>query len=1148
MHFKTFVDVLRHRSEHQPDSKAFIHVNYDDFPATETTLSYAQLDQQARSVAAKLQSLNLATNRVLLIYPQGLEFIIAFFGCMYAGVVSIPIYPPSPRKPLDNLSTVIKDSQPSALLMDRVTASNIQHRLTESLQLNYLPCIITDEDDYSHSEFWKEFRCEGEMLAYLQYTSGSTGSPKGVILSQNNIIHNSEIIQQSFEHNENSVGVSWLPLYHDMGLIGNVLQPIYIGGTTVLMSPFHFIQQPLRWLQAISHYQAVTSGGPNFAYDLCIRKVKPEQLNELSLKHWKVAYCGAEVVRSETIVQFQKLCEHCGFRPEAFYPCYGMAETTLFISGGKKDALPSIRNFKVSELEQNRVFEVNDCGTGTMTLVSCGIPITEQKVVISNPKTLECCKHDEIGEIWVSSQSVAEGYWNRQEETQLSFQAYLSDTGDGPFLRTGDLGFLHKKELYITGRIKDLIIIHGRNFYPQDIEFTVAQSHPSLRPGCVAAFSIDLSDEEILVVVQELEFRQKPNIDEVIKHIRREVVQKHDVQVHTIILIKSGTILKTSSGKIQRHACRQAFLTGSLQIVSEWVSTCKDIERNSALPNAEILKQFHSTNDSTYNMQLIQAWLISNVADKMKIDPCKIDSQEYISSYGLDSLGLANLMADLEELLNIRIALTLRWNSLSIKEISQHISEDVNLFNKNNYQTIIEKNRDEVLLLSSTQERYWFISQGEFGSLAHISCDLHITGLLNVLILEKCINEVIKRHESLRTTFGFNDEHPFQIISPSFIFNLPLIELKGFSDEEYVTKLQQIANEQEMNRFDLTCLPLMRAVVVKSDTKEHTLLLTFHHIICDAISIQNFLIEIKVLYEAFSKNAPSPLPDSIIQHADFSCWERRNLRQENTKPLLSFWKIKLESSLSHQMSSASCLKPIRQYSGARQVFSLSKSLSTRLNSLGEEKGVSLFNVLLATFNLLIHRCTNHCEILISSPCANRNKKELHKSIGFFAHSLFFRTVFTSDLTFLELLARVSETIYEASENQDLPAAELIKNLYPNQYKMPNELAQSQFNMIPTSHDYFEIDGMKIIPLDTARSKVSFSFFDLNYIVATVPNGTNLTMFYNTLVFEDIFIFHLHEQFQALLEQIANNPKMRLSAFSVSLLKEYSKSYALLSKS
>lgn len=565
------VDLLRYRAQNQPDRIAYTFLQ--DGEIAVESLTYQQLEQQALAIAAMLQNLDATVVRALLLYPPGLEFIAAFFGCLCAGVVAIPAYPPRPNQNMFRLQAIATDAQATVALTTTSLLSDIKRRIeVENPELAELRWLATDDIASDLAKAWQKPTIGSDTLAFLQYTSGSTGTPKGVMVSHGNLLHNSAAIHKCFADTPDSQGISWLPPYHDMGLIGGVIQPLYVGAPMILMSAVAFMQKPWRWLQAISHFQATTSGGPNFAYDLCIRKITPEQRASLDLSSWELAFTGAEPIRAETLEQFAATFAPCGFRKEAFQPCYGMAETTLMVSGSLKTAPPIVYQVDGTALEKNRVLAVASPRQGTRAIVGVGRNWLDQKIAIVDPESLTPCPSDKVGEIWVLGPSVTQGYWNRTEETQQTFHAYLADTGEGPFLRTGDLGFLQDGELFITGRIKDVIIIRGQNYYPQDIEQTVEKSHLALRPSSGAAFTVEVKGIERLVIVQEVErsYLRKLDINQVIGNINQAVAAEHALQVYATVLVKTGSIPKTSSGKIQRRACRAGFLAGNLSVVEDW--------------------------------------------------------------------------------------------------------------------------------------------------------------------------------------------------------------------------------------------------------------------------------------------------------------------------------------------------------------------------------------------------------------------------------------------------------------------------------------------------------------------------------------------------------------------------------------------------
>jgi acyl-CoA synthetase (AMP-forming)/AMP-acid ligase II len=565
----TLVDLVRWRATVHPEQYAFTFLV--DGEAQELSLTYAALDRRARAIAAQLQAITSAGERALLLYPPGLDFIEAFLGCVYAGVIAVPACPPRPHRDPARIRLIQADAQARLVLTTSVRCAKIAPLFASDSRAAALQWLATDEVADTWEDHWAEPLLAEDSLAFLQYTSGSTGNPKGVMVSHGNLMHNEALIHVGFEPRGARVGMSWLPAYHDMGLIGGLLQPLFGGFRCILMSSVAFMQWPFRWLQAISRYRVTISGGPNLAYDLCVRKISPEQRATLDLSCWSVAFSGAEPVRAESLELFTQTFADCGFRAEALYPCYGLAEATLIVTAKPRHSgRPKVLFADKAALQQNRVIERSGVAS-VARIVSCGKTLCDQTTRIVDPERATYCRPNEVGEIWVSGPSVARGYWHRPAETAETFGGYCLDTGEGPFLRTGDLGFAHDGELYVTGRLKDLIIIGGRNHYPQDIEQTVRAVDPVLYAGSGAAFSIEVAGEERVVMVQEVEPHAKTDLDRLIGAIRLAVAREHEIELYAIVLLKSGGIPKTSSGKVQRKLCRLQFLEGGLKAVGSWL-------------------------------------------------------------------------------------------------------------------------------------------------------------------------------------------------------------------------------------------------------------------------------------------------------------------------------------------------------------------------------------------------------------------------------------------------------------------------------------------------------------------------------------------------------------------------------------------------
>lgn len=564
-------EVLAERAAAEPATRAYVFLSEDG--AEKDSLTYGQLHARALAVAGVLRSRCRPGERALLVFPAGLDFLAAYFGCLYAGVIAVPVNPPRRGRVQDATLGIVRDCEPSVVLTTAATASGLRSVLDGPLW--WLP---VDElpDAGSAAEPWP---CTAESLAFLQYTSGSTSAPKGVEVSHGNLAANQEMIRLAFGHDRASTVVGWAPLFHDQGLIGNVLQPLYVGATSILMSPMAFIRRPLLWLSAISRYRAHTSGGPNFAFDACAEHAaRTSPMGELDLSSWAVAFNGAEPIRPGTLRRFTETFAPFGFRARAWYPCYGLAEATLIVTGSRPGRGARTLDVDTVALGHRRFVP------GDRPLAGSGSAVPGERVRIVDPGTRMPCEDGHVGEIWVRGPNVARGYWRRPEATAATFHAECTDEPGRRYLRTGDLGMVVDGELYVVGRHKDLVIIRGRNHYPQDIELTAASAHPALRPGGGAAFSVPRGGEERLVVVQEIrrEYRRDADPAEVAGAVRAAVAREHDVSLAELVLTLPGRLRKTSSGKIMRADARRRFLTSGFDVWTPDVERTERHDRDSA--------------------------------------------------------------------------------------------------------------------------------------------------------------------------------------------------------------------------------------------------------------------------------------------------------------------------------------------------------------------------------------------------------------------------------------------------------------------------------------------------------------------------------------------------------------------------------------
>ena len=702
MHFSNLVELSRHQAAQRGDKTSYIFLA--DNETRESQCTYRELDQKAKAIAALLQSLKLSGERALLIYPPGLDFIYAFFGCLYAGVIAVPIYPPMNRQMMSNIKPIISDSDPVAILTtNKISVTLKMAKPIQSIgnkfifriidksidkffpQLNLLKnkdrkIIATDEIDPDLSQLWQKSDINSDSLAFLQYTSGSTSKPKGVMISHGNILHNQNLIQEYFRQPSKPVFVSWLPQYHDMGLIGNILHPFYMGGKSIIISPFSFLKKPLIWLSAISKFKAYTSGGPNFGYELCVRKIRAEDKQHLDLSSWKVAYNGAEPIRPSTLEKFTKFFAECGFQESAFYPCYGLAEGTLIATGAKKNDKLAYLALDKKELNDGLVKCANSAYLNNAKIMGTGVAFNRQKIRVVDPENCNPVGDNKIGEIWISGPSVAQGYWNNKEATRDTFQARIRNSEERAFLRTGDLGFLREGELFITGRIKDLIIIRGQNYYPQDIEYTTEDTNTKLRKGCSAAFSVEADGQEKLVIVCEIRKKEKKaELKSIAAGIHNAILQNHGIAAYQIVLIKAKTIPKTTSGKIQRKKCKMLLLNNELDRIFQWHDKKSNVipairARNKKDYSVEIKK----TGDQS--REQLRAWVLERIinisTEKVSIGDIE---KKNIEDTGIDSLRLAELISDFEKEYDCNVDLKLIIEVTSLADFFEALYNSAHL-------------------------------------------------------------------------------------------------------------------------------------------------------------------------------------------------------------------------------------------------------------------------------------------------------------------------------------------------------------------------------------------------------------------------------------------------------------------------------------
>jgi acyl-CoA synthetase (AMP-forming)/AMP-acid ligase II/acyl carrier protein len=1112
----TLVELLRLRANSRSNGANYIFSN--DGESEEIRWSYSDLDMVARSIAAFLQSRSLAGKHAVLLYPPGLEFVGAFFGCLYAGVVAVPAYPPDParlNRSLPRFQAIVADSNAAVVLTTQSILSKVEPLLSQA----GLRFVATDLIERNHAVQWRTPNVTEETIAFLQYTSGSTGNPKGVMLSHKNLLHNAGLVYSAVQHSDGDKYVSWLPAFHDMGFMAGILQPLYAEIPIISMPPIAFLHKPFRWLQAISRHKATTSGGPNFAYDLCVRKISDKERASLDLSSWSVAFNGAEPIRPETIDRFAAAFEPSGFKREAFFPCYGLAEATLIVSAGAKADPPDFRRAHARELEGNRFVE-NDSEDARL-LVGCGRALVEQGIAIVDPVSLTECPEGDVGEIWVQGSSVARGYWNQPEETARVFGARLcgADSDGRTFLRTGDLGVIKDGELFVTGRIKDLIIIRGRNLYPQDVEATAERSHAALRPGCNAAFSIDVGSQERMVVVQEV--TGGSNFDEIIGSLCKAVVDEHEVQLYAVALIGAGIITKTSSGKIQRRACKEEFLNGSLSFLHRW-----------QMPDAdEFTEDISSGAPLSRDFEGIKRWLASQLAAKLRVDLSEVDPCQPIARYGVDSLLAVELRHTIETGLSVTLPMDDLLHNYSIDQLAERINAQPLSDPATSSSTISPVSRSKTHAASFDQQEFWMLEQMEpRRPYFNIAVAFRFIGPVNIEALEYSFGQVVQRHESLNTTFDFADDGLHQIIRPSEPFALHKEDLRGSPENGREGRMVARMVEEARRPFDFRKGPLLRVSLFRMGEQEHALLLVVHHIISDGWSVGVILRELSIFYNSYVTQTVPDLPELPVQFADFARWQRKRLESRESSDWLAYWSERLRGCKFSLSLPLDFPRPkSSSHRGAPQSIVLDKSLHESLKEMSQRQGVTPFVTLLAAFKALLYYYCNQEDIVVITPAANRELIETVGLVGCLRNLLVLRTKLQGRLQFKELIQRVDNVWLEAYVHRHVPLGKLIESLQPKKPRNNAPLFPAMF-----AFQSFPAEPPNLVGLSSSTVEVPLetSNRDLTLYVDAYGEDLVCRFEYDTELFKAETIADMAETFSRILKNAACFPDQPLSNIAI----------------
>lgn len=1030
---------------------------------------------------------------------------------------------------------MIEDAQVSlALTTSSITA--LSSELSFANETSLITWMATDQP-YDEADSIDVPRPHRNALAYLQYTSGSTATPRGVMISQRNVLAHCKALSQAGDVSDSSRSLCWLPYFHDYGLLHGIIAPFYVGIPAYLMSPVTFLRRPLRWLEAVSRFGITHSGGPNFSYESCVRAAQQQKEWQADLSVWSVASCGAEPIHPDTVRRFIDTFGPRGFRKTSFAPAYGLAEATLLVTMKRAGAEPTVLNVEAQALADGVVKE-SPVAEGTIrTLVGCGEPLEETRVKIVNPTTQTECPPGAIGEVWLAGSGIAAGYWEKPEESESVFKAALAGSGDGPYLRTGDLGFLHHGELFLTGRLKDLIIVRGRNYYPHDLEWTAQQAHPGLRRGYGATFSIEDNTGERVVLVHEIE-KQVPESDlaEVMGCIRRALADEYELEIHTVVLIKPGTIPRTSSGKIQRGACKAAFEAGQLAVVRE------------------------NTLDSDRNVETDG---VSNESPHIALETGLADIwQEVLGvphphrhanffALGGNSLLAAQVVARILDVFHVELPLSVLFESPTLSALAARIGElstspdDAGRAaeKRGNAGDGVEPRvltpipllsattREGRIPLSPSQQRLWFLEQVLPGSaINHISISVRIRGPVNPEVLERSVRVIAGRHEILRTRFGSKRGEGFAEVSSEMTVTIGRLHFPVVDPAERDIQVQQFLRAERSRPFDLRQGPLFRVTLLTLEQGVHILAVTFHRLVADGWSLRIFWKELALLWDASGDVHKAQLPALTVQYADYVDWQRARLDQGLREAHRAYWIRKLQDARPPvELPIDRQRLRVRTVEGGVRSRSLSPELSAILDRFCQHQNVTTFMVLYAVFAIWLHRYTQESDMVIGSIVAGRRRKEIEDVMGYCVNTVALRAELSEGLTGQELLNQLRRVVVEAYDHQDLPFEEVIEALSLQRARQLSPL----FNVMMVWEDdplsTFHVKDLEIthLPWEPTASE-----FDLVLMVVNKAGGLDLAFLHDATIFDDSTIDRMLGQLEFLLEEFLKNPEARLDQLSL----------------
>jgi amino acid adenylation domain-containing protein len=1105
----TLIERMEAQVSRSSDRVAFTFL--DPEGAEIATDTFAAVRERSLSVARGLLAAGLRDQRVLLLVREPRDFVAAFLGCLYAGAVAVPVTMPSRNAGVARLVGIVKSCSPLGAVVDTLARGLLDSAEGRAALAGFRPRLVGVEEQHGVGEVART-EIGPDTLAFLQYTSGSTGDPRGVMVAHSHLLANLQMIDDAFRIPRDGTLVSWLPLFHDMGLIGNMLMPIFLGVPCVLMPPSAFAKRPLTWLQAISRYRASASGGPNVAYELCARAASDEEVAALDLRSWEIAFTGAEPVRAETMRRFCKRFASAGFASRAIHPTYGLAEATLFVTGGTpRDGLREVRVSR-AELSGRGVVAAEVDGPNCQHLVGCGYPRGGTELLIVDPQAKRAVVDGVLGEIWVRGPSVSTGYWQRPAQTEATFGGRL-DTGEGPYLRTGDLGFVLGGDLHVTGRLKDLIIIGGRNFYPPDVEQVVEASHADLGGQLCAAFGAEKDGAEGLVVVSEVNrglWRQLQNEAsgkdlelKLLECVQEAVLTELELPLSDLVLLPAGRIPRTTSGKVRRQELKRLYVEGGLASLQQPVGGAQ----------------------ASVPVEQLSSRIAHEIAAEVGMPPGLVDADRPFVAYGLDSLKAARVAGRLSREFNRRLSLTAFYEYRTARQLADAIVNGALRLHSADGDAIA-KRPGGMNLLSYPQERLYFASQlPGLGAAYNLSVSIHLDGPLEVAALAWSFEALVARHEVLRSRILFSDGAPGVLVDAEAPLSL-LVQDVALSGQEAQREFAAgVVQEEARRAFDLEREAPLRIRVLRLDAGRHVLIVTIHHGAVDGWSAGVLTRELSALYAGRVHGRPAALPAPALEYGDFAAWQRGGKQALLYSQQLEHWTKKLAGAPAMlELPTDRPRQAVQSHRAGVQHFTCPVELLDRLRALGVQHDASLFMLLLTAWQVLLWRHSGQRDIVVGSPLANRPRPELEPLVGCFVNTVALRTEIQGRPSFVELLAKVRATCLEAYANQDVPFELVVEKLSHGRDRTLSHSPLFQVMLTLQKEALLtalDLEGVRVVE---ARREVGGAKFDLAMALEESDQGLSGELEYDAELFEADTIRRWAAQYLELLSSVVAAPQ------------------------